>query len=166
MEPMHYYSVTLQVNGERRSLQVPAGRTLLELLRDDLGLTGTRCGCDDANCGACTVILNGRAVKSCSLLALQVDGESVFTIESLETSEGLHPLQQAFIDHFAMQCGFCTPGMIMTAKAILDENPGASEEEIREGLQGNICRCTGYHKIVEAVMAVQRGAYAERRDRR
>ena len=160
METILYYPVTLMVNGERHSLQVPPGRTLLELLRDDLGLTGTKCGCEDANCGACTVLVDGQAVKSCSMLALQADGAEVLTIEGLETSDGLHPLQQAFIDYFAMQCGFCTPGMIMTALALLDDNPDADEEAIREGLRGNLCRCTGYHKIVEAIMAVQRGEYA------
>ena len=160
MNLVTYYPVTLTINGEKRLMQVPAGRTLLELLRDDLGLTGTKCGCDDSNCGACTVLLNGRALKSCCMLALQADGAEIVTIEGLETKEGLHPLQQAFIDHFALQCGFCTPGMIMTAKAILDENPDAGEDEIREGLHGNLCRCTGYKKIVEAVMAVQRGEYA------
>ena len=160
----NYYEVTLRVNGDEHIIQVVPGRTLLELLRYDLGLTGAKCGCEDANCGACTVLFNGQAVKSCSVLALQADGGDVLTIEGLETPGGLHPLQQAFIDHFAMQCGFCTPGMILTAKAILDENPGAGEDEIREGLHGNICRCTGYQKIVDAVVAVQRGDYPERRD--
>ena len=160
----NYYNVTLRVNGAEHSIQVQPGRTLLELLRYDLGLTGAKCGCEDANCGVCTVLFNGQAVKSCSILALQADGGEVLTIEGLESPDGLHPLQQAFIDHFAMQCGFCTPGMIMTAKAILDENPGAGEDEIREGLHGNLCRCTGYQKIVEAIMAVQNGEYAERRD--
>ena len=154
------YQITLTVNGDRHIVAVPPGRTLLELLREDLGLTGAKQGCDDSNCGACTVILGGQAVKSCCMLALQADGAEVTTIEGLETVEGLHPLQQAFIDHAALQCGFCTPGMIMTAKAILDENPGASEDDIREGLSGNVCRCTGYKKIIEAVMAVQRGDYA------
>jgi len=153
------YPVALTVNGEKRSLHVPPGRTLLDLLRDDLGLTGTKRGCDDANCGACTVLLDGRAVKSCCMLALQADGAEVVTIEGLETQAGLHPLQQAFIDYAALQCGFCTPGMILSAKAILDENPDADEDDIREGLHGNLCRCTGYVKIVEAVMAVQRGEY-------
>jgi aerobic-type carbon monoxide dehydrogenase small subunit (CoxS/CutS family) len=159
-----YYTVTLTVNGEQHSVMVPPGRTLLELLREDLGLTGTKHGCDDSNCGACTVILNGQAVKSCCMLALQADGADVLTIEGLEAGGSLHPLQQAFIDHFALQCGFCTPGMIMTAKAILDANPDADEDDIREGLHGNLCRCTGYKKIVEAVMAVQHGVYAGRGD--
>ena len=154
------YPVSLTVNGEKYSALIPPGRTLLELLREDLGLTGAKRGCDDSNCGACTVILNGQAVKSCCMLALQAQGAEVVTIEGMAPKGGLHPLQQAFIDHFALQCGFCTPGMIMAAKAILDENPDASEDDIREGLHGNLCRCTGYKKIVEAVMAVQRGDYA------
>ena len=162
MDLATYYPVTLTINGEKRLLRIPAGRTLLELLRDDLGLTGTKCGCDDSNCGACTVLFNGQAIKSCCLLALQADGAEIITIEGLKTQYGLHPLQQAFIDHFALQCGFCTPGMIMTAKAILDENPGADEDDIRKGLHGNLCRCTGYKKIVEAIIAVQRGEYADK----
>jgi len=164
MDLVTRYPVTLTVNGEKHSVFVPPGRTLLELLRDDLNLTGTKQGCDDSNCGACTVLLNGKAVKSCCMLALQADGGIVVTIEGLETKDGLHPLQQAFIDYAALQCGFCTPGMILTAKAILDENAGANEDDIREGLHGNLCRCTGYVKIVEAVMAVQRGEYAGRRE--
>ena len=163
MDLIMLYPVTLTINGEKRLMRVPAGRTLLELLREDLGLTGTKCGCDDSNCGACTVLLDGHAIKSCCMLALQADGAEIVTIEGLETRDGLHPLQRAFIDHFALQCGFCTPGMIMTAKAILDENPVADEDDIREGLHGNLCRCTGYKKIVEAIMAVRRGEYAERR---
>jgi len=159
---LNYYPVALTVNGERHDLLIPPGRTLLELLREDLGLTGAKHGCGDSNCGACTVILDGQAVKSCCMLALQADGAEVLTIEGLEAEGGLHPLQQAFIDHFALQCGFCTPGMILTAKAILDLNPDATEDDIREGLHGNLCRCTGYKKIVEAVAAVQRGEYAAR----
>lgn len=155
--PVH---IRLTINGYLRDLYTMPYRTLLELLREDLGFTGVKCGCDDSNCGACTVLVDGAAVKSCCLLAVQVDGASIETIEGLETSEGLHPLQQAFLDHFAVQCGFCTPGMILTAKAILDENPDADEDDIREGLHGNLCRCTGYKKIVEAIMAVQRGDYA------
>jgi len=156
------YQVALTVNGQKRLVQVRPDRTLLELLREDLGLTGAKSGCDDANCGACTVLLNGQAVKSCCMLALQAEGAEVVTIEGLATREGLHPLQQAFIDHAALQCGFCTPGMILSAKAILDGNPEAGEDDIREGLRGNLCRCTGYKKIVEAVMAVQRGDYGEK----
>jgi len=164
MEQVMHYPVTLTVNGKKHRILVQPERTLLELLREDLHLTGAKRGCDDSNCGACTVLMNGQAVKSCCMLALQADGADIVTIEGLETRDGLHPLQQAFIDHSALQCGFCTPGMVLTAKAILDENPDADEEDIREGLHGNLCRCTGYVKIVEAVMAVQRGEYAERGD--
>ena len=153
-------ALTLTVNGKRHSVLVPPGRTLLELLREDLNLIGAKQGCDDSNCGACTVLVGGQAVKSCCMLASQAEGADVLTIEGLETKDGLHPLQQAFIDHAALQCGFCTPGMIMTAKAILDENPNANEDDIREGLHGNVCRCTGYVKIVDAILAVQRGDYA------
>jgi len=144
-------NIQLRVNGKDYELFVEPWKTLLDVLRDDLGLTGGKSGCDDGNCGACTVILDGKAVKSCLLLAPQARGKEVLTIEGLGDEGNLHPLQQAFIDHFAVQCGFCTPGMILAAKALLDENPRATEEEIRRGLHGNICRCTGYVKIVEAV---------------
>ena len=143
--------VQLRVNGRDYELFVEPWKTLLDVLREDLGLTGGKSGCDDGNCGACTVLLAGKAVKSCLLLAPQARGKEVLTIEGLGGEGNLHPLQQAFIDHFAVQCGFCTPGMILTVKALLDENPRATEEEIRRGLHGNICRCTGYVKIVEAV---------------
>ena len=143
--------IELRVNGKDHELFVEPWKTLLDVLRDDLGLTGGKSGCEDGNCGACTVILDGKAVKSCLLLAPQARGKEVLTIEGLGDEGNLHPLQRAFIDHFAVQCGFCTPGMILAAKALLDENPRATEEEIRRGLHGNICRCTGYVKIVEAV---------------
>ncbi len=147
--------IELRVNGKDYELFVEPWKTLLDVLREELGLTGGKAGCDDGNCGACTVILDGKAVKSCLLLAPQAKGKEVLTIEGLGKEGNLHPLQQAFIDHFAVQCGFCTPGMILTAKALLDENPRATEEEIRRGLHGNICRCTGYVKIVEAVESVR-----------
>ncbi len=147
--------VDFEVNGKAYSIHVEPYKTILEVLRDDLGLTGAKKGCDDANCGACTVILDGKAVKSCSLMIGQAQGKRIETIEGLEDENGLHPLQQKFIDHFAIQCGFCTPGMIMAAKAILDENPNATEDDIREGMHGNLCRCTGYVKIVEAVEAAR-----------
>ena len=147
--------IELRVNGRDYELFVEPWKTLLDVLREDLGLTGAKLGCDDGNCGACTVLLDGKAVKSCLLLAAQAKGKEVLTIEGLGKEGDLHPLQQAFIDHFAVQCGFCTPGMILTAKALLDENPHATEEEIRRGLHGNICRCTGYVKIVEAVEAAR-----------
>ena len=141
----------LNVNGKRRVVYAHPSMTLVEVLRQELNLTGTKQGCDDSNCGVCTVLLDGKAVKSCTMLVVQAVGHSITTIEGLETEKGLHPLQQSFIDHFAVQCGYCTPGMIMTAKSILDENPNATEDDIREGLHGNLCRCTGYENILRAV---------------
>ena len=145
----------LQVNGRVYEVFVEPWKTLLEVLREELGLTGVKMGCDDGNCGACTVIVDGKAIKSCLMLVPQAKGKKILTIEGLGSEENLHPLQQAFIEYFAVQCGFCTPGMILAAKALLDENPNATEEEIREGLHGNICRCTGYVKIVEAIEAAR-----------
>ncbi|MDI6753775.1 MAG: (2Fe-2S)-binding protein [Thermodesulfobacteriota bacterium] len=145
----------LNVNGKIYEVFVEPWRTLLEVLREELHLTGAKMGCDDGNCGACTVVIDGKAIKGCLMLVPQAKGKKILTIEGLGSGENLHPLQQAFIDHFAVQCGFCTPGMIMSAKALLDEKPDATEEEIRSGLQGNICRCTGYVKIVEAVEAAR-----------
>ena len=147
--------VSFEVNNRPVELLVAPNRTLLDVLREDLGLTGVKHGCDDSNCGVCTVIMDGKAVKSCSILIGQAQGTKVTTIEGLETENGLHPLQKAFIEHFAIQCGFCTPGMILSAKALLDENPNATEDKIREALHGNICRCTGYKKIVEAIEAAR-----------
>ena len=147
--------IDLIVNGKRHELSVEPWKTLLDVLREDLGLTGAKRGCDDGNCGACTVILDGKAIKSCLMLAPQANGKEIMTIEGLGSPENLHPLQQAFLDHFAVQCGFCTPGMILAAKALLDEDPEVTEEGIRQGLHGNICRCTGYVKIVEAVEAAR-----------
>jgi aerobic-type carbon monoxide dehydrogenase small subunit (CoxS/CutS family) len=158
---MDKIKVMMKVNGRDYSLEVFPNRTLVEVLREDLGLTGTKAGCDDANCGVCTVIKDGRAVKSCTVLIGQADGSSITTIEGLEGPNGLHPLQKAFIDRFAVQCGFCTPGMILTAKAILDENPQADEDDIREGLHGNLCRCTGFSTIVQAIEDVRDGKYKE-----
>ena len=151
----------LTVNGRRRTVYVHPSKTLLEVLREELNLTGTKRGCDDSNCGVCTVLVDGKAVKSCTMLIVQAAGHKITTIEGLETEKGLHPLQQAFIDHFAVQCGYCTPGMILAAKSILDENPYATEDEIREGLHGNLCRCTGYKSIVEAIEAVRDGDYGD-----
>ena len=147
--------IDLHINGRTCELFVEPWTTLLEAIREDLGLTGTKCGCDDGNCGACTVLVDGSAIKSCLMLVMQARGKEILTIEGLGTAEKLHPLQRAFLDYFAVQCGFCTPGMILAAKALLDENPAATEEEIREGLHGNICRCTGYVKIVEAIEAAR-----------
>ena len=151
----------LTVNRKKRVVYVHPSKTLLEVLREEVNLTGTKQGCGDTNCGVCTVLMDGRAVKSCTILIPQAAGHNILTIEGLEGPDGLHPLQQAFIDHFAVQCGFCTPGMIMTAKAILDENPHATEDDIREGLHGNLCRCTGYKTIVEAIEAVRDGEYGD-----
>lgn len=153
--------VDLEVNGRLYNLEVEPYKTLQEVLRQDLNLIGTKKGCDDGNCGVCTVLMDGMAVKSCMLLIPQVNGRKITTIEGLEGKNGLHPLQQSFIDHFAVQCGYCTPGMILTAKAILDENPNATEDDIREGLHGNLCRCTGYVSIVEAIEAVRDGKYKD-----
>jgi aerobic-type carbon monoxide dehydrogenase small subunit (CoxS/CutS family) len=147
----------LNVNGKEYDLLIRSDMTLLELLREEMGLLGVKHGCDDSNCGVCTVLLNGKAVKSCCMLALQAEGAEITTIEGLSGPDGLHPIQKAFVEHFAIQCGFCTPGMILTAKAILDEKPNATEDEIRDGLHGNVCRCTGYTKIVEAILSVRAG---------
>lgn len=142
----------LKVNGEDYELYVEPWQTLVSVLRDGLYLTGTKEGCNTGNCGTCTVLIDGKAIKSCMVLAAQAQSKDIITIEGL-SKNGLHPLQQAFIDHFAIQCGFCTPGMILAAKALLDENPDPTEEEVKLSLSGNLCRCTGYVKIVEAILA-------------
>jgi carbon-monoxide dehydrogenase small subunit len=149
MESKHRIQIT--VNEKEYDLLVRANRTLLDLLRYDLGLTGTKKGCDEGDCGACTVIVNGKVVNSCLVLGVEMDGASIMTIEGLQQGDGLHPIQQAFVDSGGVQCGFCTPGMILTTKALLDENPNPSEEEIKHYLEGNLCRCTGYIKILDAV---------------
>lgn len=148
--------IVLRVNGRMVQVSVRGSETLLDCLRDRLGLTGTKKGCDQGDCGACTVLVDGAPVNSCLVLASEVAGKEVTTIEGLSRDGVLHPLQEAFIRHDAVQCGFCTPGMILTAAALLKENPHPSEEEIRHYLQGNLCRCTGYGKIVEAVRAASR----------
>ena len=145
--------IELQVNGDKREVMVEPRTTLLTVLRDELHLTGTKQSCDTGNCGACTVLIDGNPVVSCLTLAIEAQGQSILTIEGLEKEGKLDPLQQAFIDHFAVQCGFCTPAMILSAKALLDKNPRPTEEEVREAISGNLCRCTGYVKIVEAIMA-------------
>jgi carbon-monoxide dehydrogenase small subunit len=150
-------TVAVEVNGDLYEREVDARRLLVHFLRDDLELTGTHIGCDTGNCGACTVLYNGQAVKSCMLLAVQADGAKIETVEGLARDGELHPLQQAFSDHHALQCGYCTPGMLMSAKHLLDTNPEPTETEIRRAIQGNICRCTGYVNIVEAIAAVARG---------
>jgi aerobic carbon-monoxide dehydrogenase small subunit len=145
-------SVTLNVNDVEHHLDVEPRLLLVHALRDHLGLTGTHVGCDTSNCGACTVHVNGAPVKSCTVLAVQADGASVTTIEGLGSEGELHPLQQAFWDDHGLQCGYCTPGMIMAAAGLLAENPSPSEAEVRRALEGNLCRCTGYHNIVKAVI--------------
>jgi aerobic carbon-monoxide dehydrogenase small subunit len=146
-------SVSLTINGQSVTRDVEARTLLVELLRQDLGLTGTHVGCDTSQCGACVVHLNGRSVKACTMLALQADGAKVTTIEGLAKDGELHPMQAAFREHHALQCGFCTPGMIMSAIDLIQHNPKPSEGEIREWLEGNLCRCTGYHNIVKAISA-------------
>ena len=143
--------INIVVNGIMHTIDVKNNWTLLKVLRDQLGLTGTKCGCDKGQCGACTVLLNGKPVLSCLTLAVAANEQEIATIESLAVGGNLHPLQEAFIEHHALQCGFCTPGMIMSAKALLDENPHPSEEEITHGLRGNLCRCGSYPKVVQAI---------------
>jgi aerobic carbon-monoxide dehydrogenase small subunit len=143
----------ITVNDEAHSAEVEPRLLLVHYLRDNLGLTGTHVGCDTSNCGACTVHLDGEAVKSCTVLAVQADGAEVTTIEGLGRGDDLHPLQEAFWAEHGLQCGFCTPGMIMAAADLLQRNPNPSEEDVRHALEGNLCRCTGYHNIVKAVMA-------------
>jgi carbon-monoxide dehydrogenase small subunit len=146
-------SVSVEVNGETYERQVEARRLLVHFIRDDLDLTGTHVGCDTGNCGACTVICDGRAIKSCMMLAVQAEGRSIQTVEGLAGDGELTALQQAFSAHHALQCGYCTPGMLMSAKALLADNREPTENEIRRAIQGNICRCTGYVNIVEAIKA-------------
>ena len=146
--------IQLKVNGEFHEVQINPWRTLSEVLREELELTGTKESCGKGDCGFCTVLINGKPVLSCLTLAIEVQGKDILTIEGLAKGGELHPVQQAFVDHGAIQCGFCTPGMIMSAKALLDRNPTPTEDEIREGISGNLCRCTGYLKIVEAIQAV------------
>jgi aerobic carbon-monoxide dehydrogenase small subunit len=146
--------VTLRVNGVQQTREVEPRLLLVHLLRDTLGLTGTHVGCDTSTCGACTVHVDGEAVKSCTVLAVQADGSEVTTIEGLADQDGtLHPMQEAFWEHHGLQCGFCTPGMIMAAADLVARNPDPSEDDVREALAGNLCRCTGYHNIVQAVLA-------------
>ena len=146
--------VQTKINGEKVDFLCEPRDTLLDVLRDNLGLTGTKEGCSNGNCGACTVILDGRAVDSCLVLGVEADGQDITTIEGIATPDGLHPLQQKFLEHAALQCGICTPGFIVAAKALLDREPNPNEERIRLWLAGNLCRCTGYDKIVKAVMDV------------
>lgn len=157
IEPVRGQRISVAVNGERHERDVEARRLLVHFLRDDLDLTGTHVGCDTGNCGACTVIVDGVAVKSCMMLAVQADGTAVETVEGLAPDGELHPLQQSFSSFHALQCGYCTPGMLMSAKHLLDHNPEPTDGEIRRAIQGNICRCTGYVNIVEAIAAAAKG---------
>jgi len=149
--------VSVTVNGSVHTSDVEPRRLLVHHLRDDVGLTGTNVGCDTSSCGACTVLVDGESVKSCTMLAVQADGCEITTIEGLADGTTMHPMQQAFQDNHGLQCGFCTPGMVMAAVSLLDENPHPTEREVREGIEGNLCRCTGYHNIVQAVLAAADG---------
>ncbi|TSA54089.1 MAG: (2Fe-2S)-binding protein [Actinobacteria bacterium] len=142
----------MRINGENRSANVEPRLLLAHLIRQGFNLTGTHTGCDTSNCGACTVLFDGQPIKSCTMLAVQADGHDVMTVEGLATASELHPIQEGFKDEHGLQCGFCTPGMMITAKALLDENPDPTEDEIRWALSGNLCRCTGYQNIVKSVM--------------
>ena len=144
------------INGQSCEVQVKPWRTLLEMIREDLSLTGTKEGCGHGECGSCTVIMGGKTVNSCLVPALEADGQEIVTIEGLSEAGNLHPIQEAFVEHSGMQCGFCTPGMVISAKALLDRNPDPSEKQIREAIAGNFCRCTGYTKIVESISAAAR----------
>ena len=145
--------VALTVNGEHRELELEPRELLVYVLRERLGLTGTNVGCDTSSCGACTVLLDGESVKSCTVLGVQAEGHEITTIEGLATNGKLHPVQQAFHEHHALQCGYCTPGMVLAAVSLIEDGEAGSEQAIREGLEGNLCRCTGYHNIVKAVAA-------------
>ena len=150
--------VSVTVNGVARTADVEPRTLLVHLLRDHLDLTGTNVGCDTSSCGACTVLVDGQSAKSCTMLAMQAQGTEITTIEGLAGDDGLHPMQQAFHECHALQCGYCTPGMIMAAVSLVEEYPDPSETPVREGLEGNLCRCTGYHNIVKAVLSISGGA--------
>lgn len=155
--------IELKVNGEAYQVSIEPWKTLLEVLRETLNLTGTKEGCGKGDCGACTVLLDGKPVNSCLLLAIESQGKDILTIEGLAQGGQLHPIQQAFIGHGAIQCGFCSPGMILSAKALLDNDPQPSEAEVRQAISGNLCRCTGYTKIIEAILAASKtGVNGER----
>ena len=147
--------ISITINGKEYELAVAPNMTLADLLREELLLTGTKKGCEMGECGTCTVLMNGRAVNSCLVLAVQANGREITTIEGLENEQGLHPIQESFVQHGAIQCGFCTSGMILSAKSLLDKNPNPEEKEIRTAISGNLCRCTGYQKIVEAIKEVK-----------
>jgi aerobic-type carbon monoxide dehydrogenase small subunit (CoxS/CutS family) len=145
--------ISIKINGSVHASDVEPRRLLVHHIRDDVGLTGTNVGCDTSSCGACTVLVDGESVKSCTMLAVQADGREITTIEGLAEGEAMHPVQEAFREHHGLQCGFCTPGMVMATVSLLAEQPDPSETDVREGLEGNLCRCTGYHNIVKAVLA-------------
>lgn len=149
---MEERTIHFTINGRKAHVTLPVQRTLVEMLRDDLGLTGTKEGCDEGECGACTVLLDGAPIHSCCTLAVEANGRRLLTVEGLAKDDELHPLQQAFIDVGAVQCGYCTPGMLLSAKALLDENPNPTEPEVRTAIEGNICRCTGYDRIVRGIL--------------
>lgn len=148
---METRTISFDINDRHINITVPVHRTLLEMIREDIGLTGTKEGCDEGECGACTVIMDGKAIHSCCTLAVSADGCKIITIEGLQKEDELDPIQQAFVDAGAVQCGYCTPGMVLSAKALLDVNDDPTEEEIRTAIEGNICRCTGYDRIVQAI---------------
>jgi aerobic carbon-monoxide dehydrogenase small subunit len=150
--------VSVKVNGEQREVEVEPRRLLVHLLRDDLGLTATNIGCDTTSCGACTVLVDGESVKSCTMLAASADGHDVTTLEGLADGDAWHPVQEAFREKHGLQCGFCTPGMVMAAVSLLRDNPSPTADEVRSGLEGNLCRCTGYHNIVAAVLQASSGS--------
>jgi aerobic carbon-monoxide dehydrogenase small subunit len=158
---MSQHTITVTVNGEKHTKLVEARTLLVHFLRENIELTGTHIGCDTSSCGACTVTFNGRAVKSCTVFAVQADGGAIDTVEGLEKDGKLHPLQEGFWEKHGLQCGFCTPGMLMTAKNVLAKNPHPTDEQIRAGISGNLCRCTGYNKIVEAVQYAAQKMRAE-----
>jgi aerobic carbon-monoxide dehydrogenase small subunit len=145
--------ISVTVNGKKHESDVEPRTLLVQYIRETLGLTGTNIGCDTSSCGACTVHVDGKSVKSCTLLAVQADGSTVATIEGLANGDQMHPMQQAFMENHGLQCGYCTPGMVMAAIGLLDENPNPTEDDVRIGLEGNLCRCTGYHNIVQSVLA-------------
>jgi len=147
--------IELKVNGELYEVAIEPHRTLLEALREELGLTGAKEGCDVGDCGSCTVLIDGKAVHSCLMLAVEARGKDILTIEGIAKEGELHPLQKSFVEKGAIQCGYCTPGMILTAKSLLDKNPKPTEEEVKQAISGNLCRCTGYVKIIEAIMPVE-----------
>jgi carbon-monoxide dehydrogenase small subunit len=153
---MKQEEIMLRVNGINYNLSIEPRRTLVEVLRETLGLTGTKKSCNEGECGACTVIVDGKPVASCLVLAMDAQGKDILTIEGISEGEKLHPIQEAFLKHGAIQCGFCTPGMVMSAKALLDENPKPTVAEIRKAISGNLCRCTGYQHIVDSIMAASR----------